>query len=271
MGGCAGKPPPRCRDHPGSAELSARLTGLLRLTRNISLHDRGGHVTHSRQVLDQIDALIQRKSILNHPFYVAWEKGELTRKQLATYAKMYYPHVAAFPQYLVATGATAMDATVKAEIDSNLVDELNHPKPHNELWLDFAESLGHNRAAVSTAAPHPAAKNIVDTFNELAQKNTACGLAALYAYESQQPGVAETKTKGLKQNYGIGDQQAHAYFDVHGEIDIMHREGERKALGLLLDNGTDPEEVMHATEQALDAYWALLDGVCEETGVSMVC
>ncbi len=228
-------------------------------------------MTNSRQVLDQIDALIRRQSILNHPFYVAWEKGELTREQLATYAKIYYPHVAAFPQYLVATGATAADATVKAEIDSNLVDELNHPKPHNELWLDFAESLGHSRADVSTAAPHVAAKSIVDTFNELAQKNTACGLAALYAYESQQPEVAETKTKGLKQNYGIRDQRAHAYFDVHGEIDILHREGERRALGLLLDNGADTDEVMQATERALDAYWALLDGVCEEAGVGMMC
>ncbi|GAB4323259.1 MAG: TenA family transcriptional regulator [Candidatus Zixiibacteriota bacterium] len=228
-------------------------------------------MVNTRQVLDQIDSLIQRKSILNHPFYVAWEKGELTREQLATYAKMYYPHVAAFPQYLVTTGATADDPLVKAEIDSNLIDELNHPKPHTELWLDFAESLGHDRADVSTAKPHPAAKNIVDTFNELAQKNAACGLAALYAYESQQPEVAEAKTKGLKSHYNISEPAAHAYFDVHGEIDILHRNGERKALSRLLNDGADSDEVIQAVERALDAYWALLDGVCEEAGVLMIC
>lgn len=228
-------------------------------------------MVNTRQVLDQIDALIQRKSILNHPFYVAWEKGALTREQLATYARMYYPHVAAFPQYLVTTGATATDPAVKAEIDRNLIDELNHPKPHTELWLDFAESLGHDRADVSTAEAHPAAKSIVDTFNELAQKNAACGLAALYAYESQQPDVAEAKTKGLASHYDLRDAKAHAYFDVHGEIDILHREGERKALEILLDNGADSDEVIAAAEQALDAYWTLLDGVCEEAGVMMVC
>jgi pyrroloquinoline-quinone synthase len=228
-------------------------------------------VTNSRQVLDQIDALIQRTSILYHPFYVAWEQGELTREQLATYAKMYYPHVAAFPQYLVTTGATAQDPMVKAEIHNNLIDELNHPKPHTELWLEFAESLGQDRREVVSSDAHSSAQNMVDTFNELAQKNAACGLAALYAYESQQPDVAVTKTSGLKNHYRMTDPRAFTYFDVHGEIDIQHRAGERKALALLLDNGADSDEVMQAAEMALDAYWALLDGVCEEAGIAMVC
>jgi len=228
-------------------------------------------VTNSREVLEQLDALIKSKSILNHPFYVAWEKGTLTREQLAAYARIYYPHVAAFPEYLVTAGATATDAFVKHEIDTNLSDELNNPKPHTELWLDFAEALGHDRADIPDAEPHPAALNLINTFHELAQKNTACGLAALYAYESQQPEVSATKADGLKANYEMNDSKALAYFDVHGEIDIAHRQGERKALFRLLENGAQPDEVIRAAEMALEAYWCLLTGVCEEAGIPMDC
>ena len=228
-------------------------------------------MTDARNVLDQLDALIKTKSILNHPFYVAWERGELTKEQLATYATMYYPHVAAFPQYLVTTAAMAHDPEVRAEIDRNLADELNHPKPHNELWLDFVEGLGEDRSAVANAPAHDAATNMIHTFIHLAQKNAACGLAALYAYESQQPEVSRAKADGLKERYATDDEKTLGYFEVHAETDILHREGERKALERLLTNGADSDEVIQAAEKALEAYWGLLDGVCAEAGIMVEC
>ena len=54
----------------------------------------------SATALRELDESIRERSILKHPFYRAWERGELTREQLATYAGIYYPHVRAFPRYL---------------------------------------------------------------------------------------------------------------------------------------------------------------------------
>jgi pyrroloquinoline quinone (PQQ) biosynthesis protein C len=59
-----------------------------------------------------------------------------------------------------------------------------------------------------------------------------------------------------------------AYFTVHAEADVRHREGERQALSRCLDRGASAEEVLDAASQALDAYWGLLDGVCRETGLA---
>src|SRR5438094_785216 len=54
----------------------------------------------TEETLRALDDLIHARSILQHPFYRAWQRGELTPDQLATYSRVYYPHVAAFTAYL---------------------------------------------------------------------------------------------------------------------------------------------------------------------------
>ena len=73
-----------------------------------------------REILRRLDALICSRSILLHPFYVAWNAGELTREQLATYARVYDPHVASFPKHLKTAANDADDPTVQEELEQNL-------------------------------------------------------------------------------------------------------------------------------------------------------
>jgi pyrroloquinoline-quinone synthase len=222
----------------------------------------------TQETLDRLDQLIRSRSILCHPFYVAWQRGELTGNQLATYASVYYPHVAAFPRYLEAAIGASDDPEVTAELERNLADELAIPAPHDELWLDFAEGLGLERETVSGAKLHPSADHMVATYHQLAKVSTAAALAALYAYESQQPEVARQKADGLRKFYGVGSPEALAYFEVHAETDIEHRQGERQALERCLEAGASETEILNAAGQALDAYWGLLDGICVEAGIS---
>jgi pyrroloquinoline-quinone synthase len=220
-------------------------------------------------VLVQLDRLIESRSILEHPFYVAWTHGDLTRDQLSTYAAAYYPHVAAFPGYLRAAADAADDPVVRAELLRNLDDEISRPKPHGELWLDFASGLGLDRAAVASEPPRAYARNAVDTFKRLTSGSSAPALAALYAYESQQPGVSRQKADGLLRLYGVGDPEALRYFEVHAEADVRHREGERAALRRCLEAGAPADVALGAAEGALVAYWGLLSGICEEAKVAV--
>lgn len=218
------------------------------------------------RALEKLDNLIASRSILEHPFYQAWRKGELSRDQLATYARMYYPHVSAFPGYLQTAIQGATDGRIRAELEDNLAEELGVPKAHPELWLDFAQGMGMERDAVKQAPLHAATQGMVWTFQRLAKESTPAALTSLYAYESQQPQVSTQKADGLRQLYGVEDPQTLAYFEVHAEADIRHRQGERDALLHCLEDGATEEEILRAAMQALDAYWALLDGVCAETG-----
>ncbi len=220
------------------------------------------------QVLDRLDGLVATHSILAHPFYQAWQRGELTQGQLATYARIYYPHVAAFPGHLRDAVARATDADAREELARNLADELGQPAPHPELWLDFAEELGLDRAQVASDVVHRSAECMVETLRANARGTTAAALAALYAYESQQPEVSETKMHGLRDHYGITSDKGLRYFSVHATLDLEHRQGERETLGRCLDQGADADEVLGAAADTLKAYWQLLDGVCAEAGIA---
>lgn len=206
-----------------------------------------------------IDELIRTRSILQHPFYLRWQRGELRPAELAEYARVYYPHVAAFPDYLRNVLAHAEDAATRQSLESNLDDELSHPAPHNKLWLDFAEAVDASRSSLSRQSGKAAAT--IDTFNRLTKRDLCSGLAALYAYESQQPAVAAEKRRGLRENYGVTSSKGLAYFDVHAETDVEHSRAERAGLLACLDNGVSAEQALAATNESLDAYWNLLDAV----------
>lgn len=222
-------------------------------------------------VLAELDRRIQTRSILRHPFYTAWRNGTLTREQLSTYAAVYYPHVAAFPEYIRTAIAQSGDPVVTEELARNLEDELTNPRPHPELWLDFAEGMSLDRQEVTGRLPRPAAAGMMATFTRLCGQSSAAALAALYAYESQQPEVSREKISGLKQHYGVEDGRTLAYFEVHAEADQEHRAGERRMLGRCLTTGASPAEVFEAADAALDAYWGLLDGIAQDAGVVANC
>ena len=223
----------------------------------------------SDEALHLLDKLISTRSILEHPFYLAWGRGELTKAQLATYARVYYPHVLAFPSYLRNVIQCANDVKTRQELENNLADDLGSPPPHSELWLDFAEAMGAERAAAKDSSPSSKAAEAISVFEQLTARDCASGLSALYAYESQQPSVAEEKIRGLRLSYGIADSKALRYFTVHATADVEHRRAERASLARCLHNGEPVEKIMVAAAESLHAYWGLLDGVCDEAGVEI--
>jgi pyrroloquinoline-quinone synthase len=223
----------------------------------------------TEEALRALDDLISERAILQHPFYLAWKRGELTWNQLAVYSRVYYPHVAAFPTYLENAINCTVDSSTRRALTDNLLDELTNPAPHPELWLDFATATGQDRAKVKRAKPVAKVASTTSTFDRLTSHGIASGLTALYAYESQQPEVAAEKMRGLRDSYGITSPEGLSYFAVHATADLEHRASERAALARCLDAGTSSDAVMNAAEEALGAYWNLLDSVCEEAGVQL--
>ena len=77
-------------------------------------------------VIERIDEARARWNVLDHPFYLRWERGELTRGELAFYAGEYRHAVVA----LAAAAASGGDAEHAAEEEA-----------HIALWDDFASAL----------------------------------------------------------------------------------------------------------------------------------
>lgn len=223
------------------------------------------------QLLDEINALVAGRHLLTHPFYHAWTRGELSREALCDYATQYYHHVAAFPRYLSAVHARTADIETRQVLLENLIDEERGAENHPELWLRFAEGLGLDRKSVKAAALEPETAKLIDTFLDVCSTGApAAGVAALYAYESQIPEVAQSKIDGLVKNYAVSDERTLKYFTVHKDADVEHSAAERALIARIAE-AADAQEVTSAVKRVLDALWNLLSGVCARHDVPMEC
>lgn len=219
--------------------------------------------TNSQFESDLLAAVMQH-SMLKHPFYVAWSEGKLSREVLQEYAKQYYAHVRAFPTYVSAVHSRCDDLDTRQLLLENLIEEEQGAENHPELWLRFAESLGVTRDEVRNAELLPATRDSVARLKALTQSaDYREGLAALYAYESQIPEVAQTKRAGLKEFYGIDDERGVSFFRVHESIDLLHKEVEQQILAKECPSPEDRLRVTAAASAGAQALWSFLDGVTE--------
>ena len=219
------------------------------------------HPGNSQFASNLRDAVMEY-SMLKHPFYVAWTEGRLSRAVLAEYAKQYYAHVRAFPTYVSGVHSRCEDVAIRQQLLENLIEEERGEENHPELWLRFAEALGLSREDVRAAELLPATKDSVRRLRSLTQsEDYREGLAALLAYESQIPEVAQTKRAGLKTFYGIADERAVSFFRVHESIDILHQQVEMQILEERCESSADRSRAIAAAREAAKALWSFLDGV----------
>lgn len=216
-----------------------------------------------------LESRTARYNLLEHPFYQAWSRGELTREDLRAYAAEYWHHVSAFPTYLSALHSRLPDSELRREVLRNLVEEegveSGLSRPHSDLWMDFAESMGATRADVETHTVQPEMAALLETFRSAMHEPTpAAALAALYAYESKVPAISVTKAAGLKEHYAV-DAAGARYFTLHQTADVAHAAVWRGLIEQQL--AADPaaaEAALDAGEHAAKALWAALDGVERE-------
>ena len=205
---------------------------------------------------------VMEYSMLKHPFYVAWTEGRLTKSVLAEYAKQYYAHVRAFPTYVSAVHSRCEDLSIRQQLLENLIEEERGEENHPELWLRFAEGLGVERGTVRTAELLPSTKDSVRHLQSLTQsEDFREGLAALLAYESQIPEVAQTKRAGLKSFYDLEDERAVSFFRVHESIDMLHQQVEMQILKEQCQSPAGQERAIVSAKESAKALWNFLDGV----------
>ena len=72
--------------------------------------------------VEQVDAKIDKHHLLNHPFYQAWNAGELDVSIIREYAAQYFKHVSSFPRYLSSIHTNCDDIHIRKILLENLVD-----------------------------------------------------------------------------------------------------------------------------------------------------
>ena len=218
--------------------------------------------------VEQVDAKIDKHHLLNHPFYQAWNSGELEVSVIREYAAQYFKHVSLFPRYLSSIHTNCDNVHVRQLLLENLVDEEMGAENHPELWMRFAEGMGNTRSDVKKTVAMKETQQLVNTFMGLSKRQRYhIGLAALYCYESMQPEISETKKDGLKKFYGINDEETLKFFTVHMHADRWHREVLRKLITELNDSKEKQTQTMAAIDEALHALNSFLTGMEKKTSL----
>jgi pyrroloquinoline-quinone synthase len=215
---------------------------------------------------NELERRTAKYDLLSHPFYKAWTAGELTRQDLREYARDYYHHVAAFPEYLGALAARLPEGALRSAVLENRDDELGMDstgrRSHDAIWLEFARAMGADPAEVGASRPLPEVRELIESFDSVARSGSpAEALAAFYAYESQVPRVAAEKASGLRDRYGA-DDAACEYFTLHATADVYHSRVWREQLDRLISEEPDQAALaLGAAENAAHALWRALDGI----------
>jgi pyrroloquinoline-quinone synthase len=209
-----------------------------------------------------IDLKVSERAMLKHPFYQAWTEGRLPLGTLRDYARQYFHHVEAFPRAVSAVHSACPDRDGRRMLAENLAEEEGieaGKQDHASLWLMFACGLGESEDAVRSQQLNPETQALINTFQKLSRQSYAAGLGALYAYESQFPGVAGAKIEGLIDRYGITDEATLRFFRVHETADVEHGAVCRALLDRL--SADDRAEAVAAGEELAGALWNFLSGV----------
>lgn len=202
--------------------------------------------------------VLDRKSLLKHPFYVEWTNGTLPLDRLQEYARQYFHFESAFPRFLSAIHTRAESPGVRQHLLENLWDEEHGDRNHVALWLEFAGALGVDAEDVRASVPSEQTVALVEHFRDVCA-NAPLGeaLATLFAYEGQVPRVAWEKMRGLTEHYALQPSQF-AFFSVHLVADVSHAGAEMA--GIAETAGDNPAGVAAAAEQACNHLLAFLDG-----------
>ena len=199
---------------------------------------------------NRLDAARARWNVLEHPFYERWSAGELSRDELAAYSGQYRHAVVALAE-AAHNAAAAAGPELRAQLEGHAAEEAAHVT----LWDEFARAMGGDPAAAPAAETRDCAGVWAGEERALLPS-----LVALYAIESGQPTISETKREGLLAHYGVNEGPATAYFDLHARLDHEHAAAARALIEPRLADA-DADALVAEAEGVLRANWELLDGV----------
>src|SRR5256885_441547 len=154
----------------------------------------------STRIWERIEQARKQWNVLEHPFYVRWSAGELTREELAGYSGQYR-----YAAEAIATLSTDV-ATAAPEADcGELRRHAEEEAAHVSLWDWFVDEVGGS----ASAEPTPETESCMREWTE--PDGFLPGLVRLYAIESAQPAISRTKLEGLQAHYGVEQGPGDAY------------------------------------------------------------
>ena len=215
-------------------------------------------------LVERIDAEIEKRSLLKHPFYQMWSEGKLTVDHLRGYSQEYFQLVKAVPAFVQNVASANTNPSIRADIEGNMKEEAEHVEP----WARFAKAMGVPSKDLLNYSGAAKTNEAVNRMSRITGSSFEEAVAAMYAFEAELPKISRSKIDGLCKFYGMTSNDALHYFQLHEEADVRHAQVWREILASLPSDRQ--EKAFAAAVESLAAQNLLLDSV-QEKYVGMYC
>ena len=207
------------------------------------------------RICQRIHDVIDSANLLSHPFYVRWEEGNLEEGELASYAEQYRFFEAYLPRVLEDIIAKLPPCDARSLLEQNLADELGNPEPHLDMFNKFARAVGARSQDEVMASP--AMRDLIEVYENAASYGPANALGALSYYEIQSADIAQSKAKGLLNNYNLSEVEVE-FWTHHAEIERDHAEWTIQAIDNVVFDDMESATIDFA-QRASSVWWEFLD------------
>ena len=210
------------------------------------------------KLVKMIDKEIQNRSLLKHPFYQMWSKGELNLDHLQGYSKEYFSLVKTIPKMVGNIASLSINSESRQAIEENRREESEHIR----LWKKFVLKLGVPEEVLFTYNGATSTNIAVSRLKKITTNSFEEGICSMYAYEMELPKISRSKIDGLELFYNINDDDALEYFRTHEEVDVRHAQVWRD----LIDGipRSRHKTALNAAIESLKAQNELLDSVYDK-------
>jgi pyrroloquinoline-quinone synthase len=205
----------------------------------------------SSAIATAIDASTSSLRLLGHPYYRAWQNGELRELDLQGYAEQYRHFERCLPGVLSDVAAQMGPGDPRRRVEENLADEMTNPRPHLDMFDDFSKAVGAFEEVSATRATF----DLVGLYRDAARRGPIPALAVMAAYEVQGAEIAATKAAALSSHYGLG-QLGTDFWTVHAVVEEQHSAWTVEALEALSPSA---DQVRRWARRSATAWWQFLD------------
>ncbi|USN58803.1 MAG: hypothetical protein H6767_01595 [Candidatus Peribacteria bacterium] len=175
--------------------------------------------------------------LLDHPFYQAWTRGEVSETELAHYGRAYLDFVALLPDLW-------QKVFTELDLEKEGVSVVQEEREHIDLWQAWTSKL-------TPVVKYPKLAILLSVLKQMTPSELA---GAIHAFEVQQPAVSESKQAGLIAHYGFTKPET-KYFDEHmGETEEKHI-----AFGKLVASRCDRGQFESGFKKGSELYYQTLD------------
>ena len=207
----------------------------------------------------ELEEVVQGRFLARHPMYVAWSRGDLSRRCMAGSMIENYHYVTRIYSAFFLIAAQGPPDVIEMEIE-NYHDEMNPEKPHPELFLRFIKACGGDPEAVKRGRGLPSTEFWTEWLIDLARNEPwQAAVAAIHiGSEFQAPGTIKSILPALREIYKFAEHDIE-HFWLHAEVDVHHSGTAFEVLERHCRTGEQKDMVKHYVAESVRRRWFFID------------